>query len=175
MLLAPFAKQGCGAALDHYIVYSSDAIIGMNESCCFPTLHNTFVKGFVRVGKILWEAIGQLFSSHLKHTRTYSDSLIHETLEAAESSYICNHFLVWQVDTRLLFDGYDLNRHERNWDILIEREDFEFAPQCLYPTSQDIQPAEEGQQQLDSMRKIFAVKMESNRQQQLSIDNAKAL
>jgi hypothetical protein len=51
MLLAPFAKQGCGAALDHYIVYSSDAIIGKNESCCFPTLHNTFVNGFVRVGK----------------------------------------------------------------------------------------------------------------------------
>jgi hypothetical protein len=95
-------------------------------------------------------------------------------LEAAESGYICNHFLVWQVDTRLLFDGYDLNRHERKWDI-IEREDFEFAPQCLYPTSQDIQPTEEGQQQLDSMRKIFEVKMESNRQQQLSIDNAKAL
>jgi hypothetical protein len=127
----------------------------------------------VRAGNILWEALGQIFSSPLKH-RTYSDSLIHDTLEAAECSYICSHFLAREVDTRLCFNGYDLNWHERNWDI-IEREDFEFASQCLYPTSQDIQPAGEVRQQLDSMRNIFEVKMESKRQLQLSTDNAKAL
>ena len=131
--------QGCGAALDHYIVYSSDAIISKDESCCHPTLHNAFVNGFVKAGKMLWEAMGQLFSGRLKR-RTYSDSFIDEILQDAECGYICNHFLARESDTRLLFDGYDLDRHERNWDI-IEREDCEFASQCHCPTSQDIQTA----------------------------------
>ncbi len=109
-------------------------IISNVESCCFPTLHNALVNGFVRAGKILWEGIGQLFFSCLKH-RTYSDSLIHKTLEAAECGYICNHFLAQEVDTRLLFNVYDLNQHERNWDI-IEKEDFEFASQCHRPIVQ---------------------------------------
>jgi hypothetical protein len=43
------------------------------------------------------------------------------------------------------------------------------------PTLQDIQAAEEARQQLDSMRNIFEVKMESKRQVQLSTDNVKAL
>ena len=50
------------------------------------------------------------------------EHFIHETLEAAECSYIYSHFLAQETDTRFLFDSYDLNWHERNWDI-IERED----------------------------------------------------
>lgn len=165
--------QGCGAALDHYIVYSSDAIISKDESCCHPTLRNAFVNGFVKAGKMLWEAMGQLFSGRLRR-RTYSDSFIDEILQDAECGYIYHHLLARENDTRLLFDGYDLHRDERNWDI-IEREDSEFASQCHRPTSQELQTARNARQQLDSMRGIFEVKMESKRQVQLSTDNAKAL
>jgi len=163
--------EGFGRALDHFVVYSTDAIIKNDEGRCRPTLRKASVNGFVRACKKFGEAFGQLCAGRLQH-RTYSDSCIEDILQDAECSYI--YYYLREHDTRCLF-GYDLRETlEDDWDIL-EKEDPVFARTYQRRTLQEYQAAKEARQKLSSIRDSFEVEMELKRRTQLNVDKARAL
>lgn len=163
--------EAFGNALNHYVVYTSDAIVKEDQNPFHPTFRNAFVNGFTRAGKKLREAAGQLFVGRLRH-RTYSDSRINEIMQHAERGYIYYHLR--DHDTRCLFSYFTPEIYESTWDVL-EKEDAEFATKYR-PSPQDYDEKEhEFRQQIGSIQRDFEERMQRKRRAQLNVDNAKAI
>lgn len=80
--------EGFGKALDHYVVYTGDAVMKKEDGrrLC-PTLRKALRNGVGRAGRLLREAAGQLFASRLRH-KTHSEAHIDYLMNEAELGYV---------------------------------------------------------------------------------------
>jgi hypothetical protein len=170
--------EGFGKALDHYVVYTSDAVMTKEDhSKLRPTLRKALQNGLGRAVRLLRGAAGQLFAGRLPR-RTHSENNIDYLMDEAELAYVLYHLR--EHDTRCLFDRdayrtmHSTVDHEKDelWDTL--EKDGEFDRKYRQPSEQR-EAAHEAHQELDSMRDTFDEKMRSMRNLQLNINQAKVL
>ena len=168
--IASSFREGFGKALDHYVVYTGDAVVENDDNRCHLTLRNALINGFLKAGRKVREAAAQLVAGRLQH-KTYGDSFVEEILQDAERSYV--YYQLRDHDTRCLFDDYSLDVLDRYWEIL-EKEDSEFAQMYRRP-SQQYRAERKVRQKIESIRRVFELRMESKRRVQLNVDQARAL
>ena len=129
-------KQGVGKALDHFVVYSGDALTaGGNDETVLtmaennrwlwrPSLVNALPQGPGRALRLVWDALRQMVGGHFQHP-TYAEQDIQAILQEAELGYCQHHLRLQGYDTRRMYVGSSSSKTApaqtaELWDLLYE-------------------------------------------------------